>query len=485
MSIEVSEIPEPELAVFANNLIPIHSAPNNRPNSPDSDSSSESNSPVHHHVNVTEQLMKHQQMIMPPMPPMPILDHIIPEGQMNYKKRSLEEEHCIVLKRNSSTASKSSNTKYKCLYCNFEFVGGPQKIRVHLTGKRENGTRLSKCEKVPEEIRALMESRMRSPKELNDIVTMMEENEPPATNLPSRSVEENHCYVLERSASAQSKSSNTRYKCIYCRFKFVGGPQKIRVHLTGLPEGGTRVAKCPRAPPDVVAVMENRRKASKIAEGLSGPPGGVSSSSQPPIEEFTSSMVDNGQQQQQQQQHPQQQVQQQQQQQHPQQQQQIPMQHQQQQHQQQLQQHQVHHLLAQQQQQHHNIQHHEAAVAVHQIDQQQQAQQAAHQYHLLQQHQHQQQQHHLMATNPQHQQQLQMQIQQQLQLQQAQQQHLQQQQHLHQQQLAVQQAQQQQAQQQAQAQAHAAQQAAAQQAAAAQAAAVAAAANGGGSSHIL
>lgn len=73
--------------------------------------------------------------------------------------RSVEEDHAIILQRSSSASSKSSNTKYKCMYCPFIFVGGPQKIRVHLTGRRENGTRLSKCLNCPEEVRKLMEMR--------------------------------------------------------------------------------------------------------------------------------------------------------------------------------------------------------------------------------------------------------------------------------------------------------------------------------------
>jgi len=184
--------------------------------------------------------------------------------------RSIEEDHTIILHRSSSVASKSSNTKYKCLYCSFTFVGGPQKIRVHLTGKRENGTRLSRCENCPEEVRKMMENRMRSPRDgLTENGNFEDdddddEEDGTAQSLPPRNTEENHCIILARSSSALSKSSNTRYKCIYCRFKFVGGPQKIRVHLTGHPEGGTKITKCPRVPQEVVEQMGHRRKIPKV-----------------------------------------------------------------------------------------------------------------------------------------------------------------------------------------------------------------------------
>lgn len=192
-----------------------------------------------------------------------------------YKSRSPEEEHCIILERSSTVTSKSSNTRYKCLYCDFEFVGGPQKIRVHLTGKRENGTRLSKCERVPEAIKTMMEARMKTPREVANAAGMYEDDEPAAVGLPPRNAEESHCVVICRSSNPQSKSSNSKYKCLYCKFKFIGGPQKIRVHLTGQPEGGTRVAHCPRAPPEVVMLMECRRKGTAVkaeSEQADAPP---------------------------------------------------------------------------------------------------------------------------------------------------------------------------------------------------------------------
>jgi DNA-directed RNA polymerase subunit RPC12/RpoP len=180
------------------------------------------------------------------------------------KPRCVEEEYTVILHRSSSAEAKSANTKYRCIFCDFTFVGGPQKIRVHLTGKRENGTRLSRCEHCPEDVRRKLEERMKAPKETANENGLYDDDE--GDNMPSlqpRNVEEHHMVVLSRSQSSNSKSSNTRYKCIYCRFKFVGGPQKIRVHLTGQQEGGTRMQKCARVPEEVVTLMEHRRKAPK------------------------------------------------------------------------------------------------------------------------------------------------------------------------------------------------------------------------------
>lgn len=181
----------------------------------------------------------------------------------NNKSRSIEEDHCVILERSKTTSAKSSNSRYRCRYCDFEFVGGPQKIRVHLTGKRENGTRLSKCEKVPLDVRQLMESRMKPLQDPKKAQGIYEDPEPLVQGLHPRNLEEQHCIVLERSTNPLAKCSNSVYKCIYCRFKFVGGPQKIRVHLTGQVEGGTRIAKCMNAPPEVIMMMECRRKGPK------------------------------------------------------------------------------------------------------------------------------------------------------------------------------------------------------------------------------
>jgi DNA-directed RNA polymerase subunit RPC12/RpoP len=188
------------------------------------------------------------------------------------KARCVEEDYAIILHRSSSATAKSSNTKYRCMFCSFTFVGGPQKIRVHLTGKRENGTRLSRCEHCPEDVRRRLEERMKAPKETANAVGIYDDDERDTPSLPPRNVEEQHTMVLSRSQSSNSKSSNTRYKCIYCRYKYVGGPQKIRVHLTGQQEGGTRMLKCARAPEEVVVQMEHRRKAPK--PDLLSTPGG-------------------------------------------------------------------------------------------------------------------------------------------------------------------------------------------------------------------
>jgi DNA-directed RNA polymerase subunit RPC12/RpoP len=188
------------------------------------------------------------------------------------RARCIEEDYAIILHRSSSATAKSSNTKYRCMFCNFTFVGGPQKIRVHLTGKRENGTRLSRCEHCPEDVRRRLEERMKAPKETANAVGIYDDDESDTPSLPPRNAEEHHTLVLSRSQSSNSKSSNSRYKCIYCRYKYVGGPQKIRVHLTGQQEGGTRMLKCARAPEEVVMQMEHRRKAPK--PDLLATPGG-------------------------------------------------------------------------------------------------------------------------------------------------------------------------------------------------------------------
>lgn len=187
-------------------------------------------------------------------------------NDLSLSNHCVEEQYCVILERNAIEAPKGSNTRYKCLYCDFEFIGGAQKIRVHLAGKRENGTCLSKCSGVPVEVKALMELRVENEK--GSFSGLYDDDDPCAIGLPPRNPEESHCIVLSRSANPLSKSSNSRYKCLYCRFKYIGGPQKIRVHLTGQPEGGTRVTRCTQAPPDVVYLMECRRKCIKRTNKL-------------------------------------------------------------------------------------------------------------------------------------------------------------------------------------------------------------------------
>src|SRR5690349_16111901 len=74
--------------------------------------------------------------------------------------RSLEESFCLPIQRNTSASARGANTRYRCKFCGFEFIGGPQKIRVHLAGMRENNTRLSACEKVPLDVRQMMVNRI-------------------------------------------------------------------------------------------------------------------------------------------------------------------------------------------------------------------------------------------------------------------------------------------------------------------------------------
>eukprot|EP01031_Cornospumella_fuschlensis_P024242 gene24242-29314_t len=225
--------------------------------------------------------------------------------------RSLEETHMVILDRDP--ASRASNARYRCKYCSKEFMGGPQKIRVHLSGRRENATRLAKCPSVPEDVKEMMIIRMK-PKRNYDAKkssaddTQDDSNDessretslgsstqprstqslpiPPPLSLPSgdtadglerRSREEDHMIVLSRRYNAsptfisppivpississsppstpansprnKRRSYNSQYQCKYCHLVFVGGPQKIRVHISGIPEGSTRVVRCEYAP---------------------------------------------------------------------------------------------------------------------------------------------------------------------------------------------------------------------------------------------
>ncbi|RYY87809.1 hypothetical protein EON63_03475 [archaeon] len=212
--------------------------------------------------------------------------------------RSLEETHMIILERDA--ASRASNARYRCKYCSKEFMGGPQKIRVHLSGQRENATRLAKCPSVPADVKDLMVLRMRPRNKHRDMKissedTLEDESEvsitsstpllpstqpqPPALTsmdflplsvpidgLARHNREEEHVIVMSRCHNAsptfmplpppssspsptnKRKSYNSQYQCKYCQLVFVGGPQKIRVHISGMPEGSTRIIRCERAP---------------------------------------------------------------------------------------------------------------------------------------------------------------------------------------------------------------------------------------------
>jgi len=63
----------------------------------------------------------------------------------------------------------------------------------------------------------------------------------------AKSREEDFVYVLERTGT------NAKYKCRNCMHTFSGGNQKIRVHITGVKEGGSSVKACPNPDPEAVA----------------------------------------------------------------------------------------------------------------------------------------------------------------------------------------------------------------------------------------
>eukprot|EP01031_Cornospumella_fuschlensis_P034621 gene34621-41925_t len=88
-------------------------------------------------------------------------------AEYKFKKirmKTEEEKHVEIIEKIVSAHSRGCNMRYRCLYCNKDFVGGPQKIRVHLAGQAENATRLSKCPSVPPQVRAEMLGRMKSQK---------------------------------------------------------------------------------------------------------------------------------------------------------------------------------------------------------------------------------------------------------------------------------------------------------------------------------
>eukprot|EP01032_Pedospumella_encystans_P013351 gene13351-15378_t len=67
------------------------------------------------------------------------------------------------------------------------------------------------------------------------------------TYLAAKSREEEFVYVLERTGT------NAKYKCRNCMHTFSGGNQKIRVHITGVKEGGSSVKACSNPDPEAVA----------------------------------------------------------------------------------------------------------------------------------------------------------------------------------------------------------------------------------------
>lgn len=174
--------------------------------------------------------------------------------------RCIEEQYCTILERNPSLAAKGSNSKYQCTFCGLIFVGGPQKIRVHLTGQSENKTRLSKCQNVPEEVKRFFEGRRKDDKNAHS------QHQASVSMATPRNWEESHCTIVQRNNNPVSKSSNTKYECRYCHTQFVGGPQKIRVHLSGKSEGSTQMAKCPFVPQDVIQELQVRRKTKTTGE---------------------------------------------------------------------------------------------------------------------------------------------------------------------------------------------------------------------------
>lgn len=198
-----------------------------------------------------------------------LVDNLADTSQLSFEtnhwvtSRCFEEQYCLILQRNLSVSAKGSNTRYRCKFCGFEFVGGPQKIRVHLSGRSENRTRLSKCTNVPDEVRLYMEMRNKSKE---NHFTGNCKNIDEMSDLSPRNWEESHCVIVSRNSNPRSKNSNSRYRCRYCNLEFTGGPQKIRVHLSGDREGATILSKCPNAPSKIISLMHLRHKNKKIED---------------------------------------------------------------------------------------------------------------------------------------------------------------------------------------------------------------------------
>eukprot|EP01031_Cornospumella_fuschlensis_P030046 gene30046-36289_t len=179
-----------------------------------------------------------------------------------FPPRCEEESHLFILARNQGRCpSRSMSSLYECKYCHKRFTGGPKKIRVHFIGTSQNGTRVSACTEVSIDVKVRMQEledashtrgkRVAYPKGAITEVPMDE------TPLSPRNAEEAHMIVLSR------VGSNARYRCLYCKTELSGGPQKIRVHLAGAPEGVTRVVKCPKVPSDLQEQMRSLQLVTK------------------------------------------------------------------------------------------------------------------------------------------------------------------------------------------------------------------------------
>ena len=75
--------------------------------------------------------------------------------------------------------------------------------------------------------------------------------------LPAKSREEEFVEVLER------VNTNAKYRCKFCGHSFSGGNQKIRVHITGVKEGGSSVKACSNPSADAVEYCVQPRTSYK------------------------------------------------------------------------------------------------------------------------------------------------------------------------------------------------------------------------------
>lgn len=75
--------------------------------------------------------------------------------------------------------------------------------------------------------------------------------------LPAKSREEEFVEILER------VNTNAKYRCKFCGHTFSGGNQKIRVHITGVKEGGSSVKPCSNPSADAVEYCAQPRTSYK------------------------------------------------------------------------------------------------------------------------------------------------------------------------------------------------------------------------------